>query len=272
MANVVLITGASSGIGRSIAEQSLQDGHTVYGGGRSFSGEEKDPNGLIPLHMDVTMDESVQTAIDTILSREGKIDCLINCAGIGLAGPLEETPIDEAKSVFETNLFGTLRTTQTVLPSMRANGYGKIINIGSIGGQIPLPFRGIYGSSKSALEALSHSLSMEVRPFGIDIYSIHPGDFSTNINKNRRVLLSSESSPYKNFSYKARKVIEKEVDKGSDPAIIAELVQKILEGKKRRGHYRAGKRMQKLIPFLRKVLPAAFFEQQVMRFYHIDKS
>ncbi len=272
MGKVILITGASSGIGRSIAERALQNGHRVYGGGRSFSDGTKESSGLLQLQMDVTREDSVQASIHKILEREGRIHCLINCAGIGLTGPLEETPIEEARSVFETNFFGALRTIQAVLPSMRANGEGKIINIGSIGGQIPLPFRGIYGSSKAALEAMSYSLSMEVRSFGIDIYSIHPGDFSTNINKNRKVLPLGADSPYRSLSDKAQKVIEDEVDKGSDPAIIAELVEKILDGKKKRGHYRAGKAVQKIIPFLRKILPGGFFERQVMRFYDIYES
>lgn len=271
MPKVVLITGASSGIGRAIAQKSAEAGHRVYGGSRSFTPDSKVPDGVSPRHLDVTNDDSVSALVNEIERNEGRIDTLINCAGVGLTGALEETSIEKAKSVFDTNLFGALRTTRAILPHMRRNGSGAIINIGSIGGQVSLPFRGVYCSSKSALEGLSRSLSMEVRPFGIDVFLIHPGDFSTNINRNRMVINGQSDSAYKELSSNAREVIEKEVDEGSDPELIAKLVVKILEGKRRNKHYRVGKWFQRLTPVLQFILPDRVFERQLMRHYRIHQ-
>jgi NAD(P)-dependent dehydrogenase (short-subunit alcohol dehydrogenase family) len=271
MSKVVLITGASSGIGRAIAEKSAEAGHRVYGASRSLEPSDSEDLNFIPRTLDVTDDDSVEGLIHEIDEREGGIDVLVNCAGIGLTGALEETPIEEAKTVFDTNVFGTLRTIRTVLPRMRSKGKGTIINIGSIGGQVSLPFRGVYCSSKSALESLSRSLSMEVRPFGVDVFLIHPGDFSTNINRNRKVVNGTQDSAYKELSTEARKVIEKEVDDGSDPELIARLVLKILEGKRRNTHYRVGKWVQRLTPVLQFLLPDRVFERQLMRHYRIHQ-
>ncbi len=270
MAKVILITGASSGIGRAIAERTSEAGHKVYGGSRSLSSGSH-VKGFTPRKLDVTEEGSIRAFVEEAYRNEGSIDALINCAGIGLTGALEETPIDEAKVVFDTNLFGAFRMAQAVLPYMREKNYGSIINIGSIGGQVALPFRGIYCSSKSALEGLTRSLSMEVRPFGVEVFLIHPGDFSTNINQNRKVVNGKSGSVYKGYSTNARKVIEEEVNNGSDPILIAELVNKILHGKRRGGHYRVGKWLQKTIPILQRVLPHRFFERQVMRHYRIHQ-
>ncbi len=270
MSKVILITGASSGIGRATAKRGVEKGHRVYGGSRSLRPDQEVPEGFTPLELDVRDEDSVNAAVEQVREREGRLDGLINCAGIGLTGPLEDTPIEEAQAVFDTNLFGVLRTSRAVLPSMRENGEGKIINIGSIGGQIPLPFRGIYCSSKSALEGMSRALSMEVYPFGVQIYLIHPGDFSTNINQNRIVVNSNNGSAYREISSRAREVIEREVADGSDPDIIADLVMEILDGKRKRRHYRVGKWLQRLTPVIRKVLPDGIFERQLMRRYRID--
>ena len=271
MAKVILITGASSGIGRAIAKWSSKAGHKVYGGSRSLTPDSDVPEGFIPRELDVTDDASVEAFVDEAYRNEGRIDALINCAGIGLTGALEETPVDEAKAVFDTNLFGALRTAKAVLPYMRERKAGTIINIGSIGGQVALPFRGVYCSSKSALEGMSRSLSMEVQAFGVDVFLIHPGDFSTNINMNRKVVNAKSGSAYEKRSSKVRQLIEDEVDRGSDPSIIAELVSKILDGKRKRGHYRVGKWMQRTIPILQHILPHRFFERQVMRHYRIHQ-
>ncbi|MFB6257284.1 MAG: SDR family oxidoreductase [Flavobacteriales bacterium] len=271
MAKVILITGASSGIGRAIAQQSALAGHRVYGGSRSLSTDADPGEGFFPYHLDVTKDESVEAFVKEAHQREGRVDTLINCAGVGLTGALEETPIEEAKAIFDTNLFGAMRTARTVLPYMRENRTGTIINIGSIGGQVALPFRGAYCSSKAALEGLSRSLSMEVRPFGINVFLIHPGDFSTNINRNRKVLNGNPNSAYAELSGKAREVIEREVEEGSDPELIAGLVLEILQGKRKQGHYRVGKWFQRLSPVLQFLLPHRMFERQLMRHYRIHQ-
>lgn len=267
---VVLITGASSGIGKAIAEHSAAKGHRVYGASRSLRPEESPKGGFIPLQMDVKNEDSVREGIERIEREEGKLDCLVNSAGIGLTGALEETPLEDAKSVFDTNLFGPMNTTRIALPIMRREGAGKIVNIGSIGAQVALPFRGVYCSSKAALESLTRSLSMEVRSFGIEVFLIHPGDFSTNINRNRRVVNGGNGSIYQENSERVREMIEQEVTNGLNPGIIGDLVLGIIEGKRRRRHYRVGKWLQRLTPLIQSVLPSPFFEKQLMRYYRID--
>lgn len=271
MAKVVLITGASSGIGRAIAERSAERGHRVYGGSRSLHPDRAASEPFFPLQLDVTDEASVKNAVEEVHRREGRIDALINCAGIGLTGAIEETSVEDAKTVFDTNLFGAFRSSKAALPLMREARSGMIINIGSIGGQVPLPFRGVYCSSKAALEGISRSLSMEVRNFGIGVFLVHPGDFMTNINRNRKVVNGVNGSAYKEPSSRAREIIEKEVAEGSDPNIIGDLVVEILEGKRKRGQYRVGKWLQRLTPVLRSILPSGLFERQLMRRYRIHR-
>ena len=180
MAEVVLITGCSSGIGRSTALQLAAAGHIVYASARRPETlAELTSAGCRPLALDVTDEESMAAAVATIEAEHGAVDVLINNAGYGQYGPIEQVPLDEVRRQFETNVFGLIRLTQLVLPAMRAKRHGRIINVSSMGGRTTLPGGGVYHASKYAVEALSDALRIELRPFGIDVVVIEPGAVRT---------------------------------------------------------------------------------------------
>ncbi|WP_445749986.1 SDR family oxidoreductase, partial [Polaribacter sp.] len=191
---IVLITGASSGIGKSIAVFLSQKGYVVYGTSRNHKNE------LFPFQMialDVLKKETIDSAIQQIIKKEGKIDVLINNAGMGITGPIEDTPTEEMRRVFDTNFFGAIEVMKAVLPSMRAQKSGLIINVTSIAGYMGLPFRGVYSATKGALELITEATNMEVKQFGIHVVNIAPGDFATNIAAGRYHTPVFENSAYK---------------------------------------------------------------------------
>src|SRR6266849_6374962 len=183
MEKVALITGTSSGVGRATAALLAKSGYRVFGAARNIPSGEPIPN-VEFLQLDVRHDESAKEAVRSLLSRAGRIDALVNNAGYTLIGSLEETRIEEAKQVFETNFFGVLRMTQAVLRFMREQRSGRIVNIGSLVGFVPAPYQGIYCACKHALEGYSESLDHEVRQFGIHVSIIEPGFTRTNIAQN----------------------------------------------------------------------------------------
>ena len=180
MKKVILLTGASSGIGYQTAEILAKEGHVVYGAARRTEKMETLKQfGVKPIYLDVTDEESIKSAIDTIIVNEGCIDVLINNAGYGSYGAIEDVEINEAKMQFEVNLFGLARLVQLVLPHMRKQKSGRIINISSMGGRLTSYFGGWYHAIKYALEAFSDALRMEVADFGIDVSLIEPGGIKT---------------------------------------------------------------------------------------------
>ena len=195
MSKIVLITGASSGIGKSTAEFLASKNHTVYGTGRSPKSNENNSYSLIPL--DVTKLDTIQEAINHIISKEGRIDVLVNNAGMGITGPIEDTPTTEMRKVFETNFFGAIDVMKAVLPQMRKQKSGVIINVTSIAGYMGLPYRGVYSATKGALDLVSEAIRMEVKEFGIKIATIAPGDVATNIAAGRYHTPVFEDSAYK---------------------------------------------------------------------------
>ena len=183
MSKVVLITGGSSGIGKSIGEFLHYKGFIVFGTSRN---PEKVTNSIFPLvALDVRDTKSIQKAVTQIISETGRLDIVINNAGVGITGPLEEIPMEEIKNNFETNFFGPIEVMKTVLPQMRKQHSGLIINITSIAGYMGLPYRSVYSASKGALELITEALRMEVKSFGIHITNVAPGDFATNIAAGR---------------------------------------------------------------------------------------
>ena len=183
MSKVIFITGASSGIGKAIGEFLHHKNFKVYGTSRN---PERIENSLFPLvKLDVRNVDSIQLAVTEILSKEERIDVVINNAGVGITGPLEEIPTEEIKNNFETNFFGPIEVMKAVLPQMRKQKKGLIINITSIAGYMGLPYRSVYSASKGALELISEALSMEVKEFGVNITNVAPGDFATNIASGR---------------------------------------------------------------------------------------
>lgn len=261
---VVLITGASSGIGRACAERLVEQGHRVYGTSRTSSFK---PTDFTSIKMDVTDENSIRTGIDEIIEREGHIDVVVNNAGYGLAGPIEETTLEEAYRQLDVNFMAPLRVCRVVLPHMRKRRFGTIINISSLAGLFGIPFQGIYSASKFALEGLSESLRYEVTPFGIRVVLIEPGDVQTNITSNRQISSSATNGEYAEQFRRVLEIIEREEQAGADPKRIARLVCKIINGNSRRFRYTSGQWSQQLSVILKRLAPYAFFERVIGDFY-----
>ncbi len=268
MHRTVLVTGASSGIGRAIAEVLAENGHTVFGTGRRFTTGQSD-QGFRQIEMDVTDEGSIRRGLEHILERTKAPDVLINCAGNSISGPAEETPIEDARHLFDTNLFGVMKMCRAILPYMRENKEGTIINISSIGGEIGLPFRGYYCASKFALEGLSESLAMEVRPFGIRVCVVAPGNFRSNIHHNKVTVEASEDSPYKAPYQKILDKMNAEVDKGADPRRIGHYVNRLLGSEDPSPHHRVGAFLERSAPLIKRLLPQKLFQQALRKFYKV---
>lgn len=241
---VVLITGASSGIGKETARLLSQRGYKVYGAARRIDKmKELEQFGVKLLEMDVTDDESMTAGITSIIKNEGRIDVLVNNAGYGSYGALEDVPISEAKYQFEVNIFGLARLTQLVLPYMRQQHSGRIINISSIGGRIGEPHGAWYHATKFAVEGLSDSLRMELKEFGIDVVVIQPGAIKTEWAgiAREKMLQTSGNTAYSDLTQKHASMFEKADGKmGSDPVVIARTIEKAVTASKPKTRYAAG--------------------------------
>ena len=260
MGQVVLVTGASSGIGKSIATHLHTLGYRVYGTSRSPKKYAQDfPFPL--LELDVTQSESITQFIGEINKKEIGVDVLINNAGIGITGPVEETSIEAFRNNFETNFFGPLAMVQQVLPLMRMRGKGTIINITSIAGYMGLPFRGGYSASKGALNIVSEALRMEVAGQGITVMTLAPGDYATDIASRRHHEPVLQNSPYEKPYQKSLDLINTHVDSGNDPIEIAYKVASLLKQKKPNPHHLVGSFLQKISLSLKKLLPQKAYEK-----------
>lgn len=262
---VVLITGASSGIGNAAAIYLFEKGHDVYGASRTAS---TGAFSFKTFQMDVTSDNSVNEAISRIMNMEGRIDVLINCAGFGLAGSIEDTSANEAKDLFETNFFGLFRVCKAVIPGMRNQKSGLIINMGSLAGLVPIPFQAFYSSSKYAIESLTETLRIELLPFGIRVVLIEPGDFKTGFTANRKIAAQSNvNGTYRKKFSKALSIMEQDEANGPSPVKIAELIGRIIDNSSPRLRYTAGKLSQILPVKLRNFLPHKLSEYLLMKYY-----
>lgn len=267
MSKVVFITGASSGIGKSIGEFLLLKGFVVYGTSRNPENYSNSKISLVAL--DVRNSESIHNAIQEVIEKEGKIDVVINNAGVGITGPLEEIPLEEIKNNFETNLFGPIEVMKAVLPSMRNQKSGLIINITSIAGYMGLPFRSVYSASKGALELITEGIRMEVKPFGIHITNVAPGDFATNIAFGRYHAPLIKGSAYENTYGKTLETMNEHVDSGSNPIEMAEAIYKIINTSNPKVHYKIGAFMQKFSIVLKRILPDKMYEKLLMNHYKL---
>jgi short-subunit dehydrogenase len=266
---VILVTGASHGIGRACANRLAIEGHHVYGTSRHPENVNELKN-LNILAMDVNSDESVDALINEVVGLEGRIDVVINNAGFGIAGSIEDTSVEEAKSIFETNFFGLLRVCRAVVPKMREMGQGKIINISSLGGRIGLPFQGLYSATKFAVEGLSEALRMEVRQFGIAVTVIEPGDMRTNFTDNRRYTKGSmDSSPYAVALKRTMNVVETDERQGSSPEQVADLVARLVSRRSLKVRYSTGSLLQRGAAFVKQIVPGKFFEWALMKYYKV---
>jgi len=267
MNKVVLITGGSSGIGKSVGIFLLEKGFIVYGTSRNPEKIQDHPFKLVAL--DVTNIETINTAVTEVISNEGRLDILINNAGMGITGPIEETPTDEMRNVFNTNLFGAIDVMKAVLPQMRKQKSGLIINVTSIAGYMGLPFRGIYSATKGALEIVTEAIRMEVKSFGIQVTNVAPGDFATNIASGRYHTPVFENSPYKKTYQENLDLMDAHVDNGSDPLEMATAIYKIIQTPKPKIHYKVGDFMQKFSIVLKKILPDKMYEKLLMNHYKL---
>lgn len=267
MKKVVLITGGSSGIGKSVGEFLTQKGFVVYGTSRNPKLIDNHPFKLVAL--DVKNIESISKAIETVIAAEGNIDILINNAGMGITGPIEETPTNEMRKVFDTNFFGAIDVMKAVLPQMRKQKSGLIINVTSIAGYMGLPFRGIYSATKGALEIVTEAVRMEVKNFGIQVTNVAPGDFATNIASGRYHTPVFETSPYKKVYQENLDLMDAHVDSGGDPIEMAQAIYKIINTSNPRVHYKVGSFIQKFSIVLKKILPDTVYEKMLMNHYKL---
>lgn len=273
---VVLITGASSGIGKSTAEFLMVKGFRVYGTSRKVLGntEENISSDLTSggffrmISMDVTNEASIESAINWIISKEGHVDVLVSNAGTGVAGSVEDVSMEEAYTQFDINFFGTLRVTKAILPIMRKQGYGKIIAISSVAGVISIPYQAHYSSSKFAVEGLIEALRYEVAPFGISVCLVEPGDTKTDFTKSRIVAKDANvDSPYHTRFTKSLARMEKDEQNGASPNAVAGVIYKMV--KKKNPPVRTTVGLQyKTIFFLKKILPGRVLEVVVGLLYN----
>lgn len=267
MAKIVFITGASSGIGRAIGEYLSDKGYRVYGTSRSP--EKVEATRFQLLKMDVNDTASIDVAVADVLQREKHIDVLINNAGIGITGPIEETPNEEMKKAFETNFFGPINVIKAVLPSMRAQKSGYILNVTSIAGYMGLPYRGIYSATKGALEVAMEAMRMEILQFGVIMCNVAPGDFATNIASGRYHAPLIKGSPYETVYGKTLELMNEHVDDGENPIKMAEAVYRIINTPNPKIHYRIGAPLQKLSVFLKRILPGRTYENMLLKHYKL---
>jgi NAD(P)-dependent dehydrogenase (short-subunit alcohol dehydrogenase family) len=268
MKKVILITGISSGFGKQTAELLASQGHTVYG---TIRRDVETSPSVSVLKLDLTNIESIKQTVQTIIRKEGRIDVLINNAGMHTGGPIETSPIENIKLQMDTNFLGMVNLTREVLPVMRKQGGGTIISFSSIGGLMGLPFQAFYSAGKFAIEGFSEALRMEVKQFNIKIVLINPGDFHTNNSANRRNFLAPTDAgdPYNQQYLKTMAIIEKDEANGWEPIVLAKKLVKIVESKNPRQKYIIASFEQKLAVALKYILPGKLFAMILEDHYKI---
>lgn len=266
MKKVAIITGASSGMGKSTAFKLNAKGYKVYGmARRTDKMDDLKAKGMEVVSLDLTKDENIVEAVNTVIEKEGRIDVLINNAGYGSYGAVEEVPIEEAKRQFEVNIFGLARITQLVIPKMREQKSGRIVNISSMGGKIYTPFGAWYHATKFALEGWSDCLRIELKPFGIDVVIVEPGGIQTewgdiameNLNK------VSGNGPYAPLVNKVISASGKNKDKLTEVSVLGEEIAKAASTKKPKTRYLKGFLAKPLVT-MRKWLGDSTFDKILM--------
>ena len=259
---VALVTGASSGIGEAAARELVAAGFTVYGTSRkAVAGEQREGVTFLPL--DVTDDASVAGAVSDVLARSGHIDVLVNNAGFGVTGAAEESSVEQARALFETNVFGLMRVTRAVLPVMRAQGSGRIINVSSIVGLIPVPFMALYASSKHAIEGYSESLDHEVREHGVRVLLVEPGFTKTAFDAN----LATADEPLPLYAQR-RELLDEQlafaVQAGDEPSLVGRAVVAAATDKRPKLRYPTGG-LARRVSKARRYVPAPIFDRQIRK-------
>jgi short-subunit dehydrogenase len=263
---VVLITGTSSGFGRETARLLLSRGFRVYGTSRNPSARPQEP-GVGMIALDVDSDNSVQNGVKELLDETGRIDVLVNNAGYVLTGGAEETSIAEAKAQFETDFFGPVRVAKAVLPTMRKQGSGQIVNLSSLAAVLPAPFEGYYAAAKAALLAWSEALRHEVKSFGIKVSVVEPGFFKTNLGNSRKATKSAIRE-YDELRLRANAALDDDFENGADPKIVGEKVLRIIESRNPKLEYAVGR--EKRYRTLKHLMPQSIIENGVRRHWKLD--
>lgn len=260
----IIITGTSSGIGFTLAEYFGKKGHQVYG----LSRKTVQSDYFTSIPTDITEVEQIKNAIATILQSEKKIDILINNAGMGMVGPVEDSTKEDIFKLFNLNLTGAVQMMSGVLPSMRAQKEGQIINISSIGSEMGLPFRGFYSASKSALDKVTEAIRYEVSEWNIQVCSLHLGDIKTKIAENR--VKTKVSAPYEKIFAKIHDLMNSHVDDGTEPLDVSIYIEKLISKPKWKAHYYFGKFGQKIGVPLKWILPQNVYENLMRKYNKLD--
>jgi NAD(P)-dependent dehydrogenase (short-subunit alcohol dehydrogenase family) len=262
---VVLITGATSGLGRDAAVYLKERGYRVFGASRHC------PDSGLPFEtckLDVCDDASVARVVSSVIERAGRIDVLVNVAGVALAGAFENHSIDEARAVFETNTLGTFRMCREVLPQMRKQGKGHIVNVSSLAGVMALPFVSLYSASKFAVEGMTESLRMEVRRFGIAVSLLEPGDFLTSQTESYRwTEASKQDTVYRAEAERAVGIMEADCRASTDVRLFSRRLEAIITSPNPGLRYSAGMLLQRVAAPVHRLIPNAWFEQLIRGTY-----
>ena len=263
---VILITGITSGFGRAMAQRLSQDGHKVYGTYRRDSDPIPD---VTYIKADVRDEDSLKSAVNQVLEAEGRIDTLISNAGMGIGGPLEFTPMDDARMQMDVNFMGMVRLFNLVVPVMRSQRHGHIICISSIGGLMGLPYQGMYSASKFAIEGYCQALRLELRQFGIHVTVVNPGDFSTGFTAQRNKVCDPEAlAAYPSYA-QSMESIEADENSGLKPERLARRISKIVRKRHPRSRYVIATFIQKASVVLKAILPAKWFDKILGSYYEL---
>jgi NAD(P)-dependent dehydrogenase (short-subunit alcohol dehydrogenase family) len=262
---VVLITGASSGIGRACAAHLHRRGYCVYGTSRDPARHDT-PFPLIA--MDVTDEAAVERGVRWIVEQAGRLDVVVNNAGWGLAGAVEQTSVTEARAQMDVNFYGVLRVCRAALPVMRAQGDGLIVNVSSMAGLVGLPFQAMYSASKFAVEGLTEALRVEVCPFGVRVVLIEPGDFMTGFRR-EWTGETAEDDVYRERAERSLAIMEADERSGGPPGQVARLLERIIRARRPRVRYTAGGVPQRTMAALRRLLPDAVIEWAIRSYYRV---
>lgn len=271
---VILITGASSGIGKACAAHLHHKGYRVYGTSRLSMDLGEEPaaagdDGFRLLPMDVTDEASIARAIEYVEQTEGRLDVLVNNAGYGLAGAVEDTMTAEAQLQLDTNFLGTVRACRAVIPLMRRQGSGLIVNISSMAGVVGIPFQSFYSASKFAVEGFSQALRGELRPFGICVVVVRPGDFKTGFTMSRRKIPPAKGSSNTQAFETAMDIMERDEANGPSPELVAKRLGLLVDSRSPPLYTTVGSASQRFLINLRLIMPMSLFERALRAYYRL---
>ncbi len=267
MKKVVFITGASGGMGKVTGELLLESGYAVYGTSRTPERFPDHPFPLLP--MDLENEESIGQAVRMLLDREGRVDILINNAGRGMMGPLEHTPVETVKRLFQTNVFGALYLTNALIPVMRRQGKGLIINVSSVAGFLGLPYRGVYSATKAAVMIFSEAYRYELKKSGIRVVDLCPGDFKSGIASRRIPVEVEKTSPHYEDFQRISRGADQGVAGGLATRVLAEKIKDIIRTESPSPRYIVAPFTQKILHTVKALLPGKWFEKIILKYHKL---